>query len=87
MLAALLAVALIGLTVLALLVAGAIAAVATGIVMLNVSATIVCSRSRALRRLRAAHVEPWRPSSFRLPPEPAGELDEDPAHQLTIHRR
>lgn len=87
MLAALLAVALIALTVFALLLAGAIAAVVTGIVLLNVFATIVCSRSRALHRVRAAQAERWRPSSFRLPPEPLDELDDDPARSLTIHRR
>ena len=87
MLAPLLAVALIALTVLALLLAGVVAAVATGIVLLNVFATIVCSRSRALRRVHAAQAERWRPSSFRLPPEPLDELEDDPAHSLTIHRR
>jgi hypothetical protein len=86
MLAALLAVALIALTVLAVLLAGAVAAAVTAIVLLNVFATIVCSRSRALRRLHAAQADGWRPSSFRLPPEPTDEPDEDPAHSLTIHR-
>lgn len=87
MLAALLAVALIAMTVLALLLAGAVAAVVTGIVVLNVSATIVCSRSRALRRIHATQAERWRPSSFPVPPEPVDELVDDPAHSLTIHRR
>jgi len=86
MLTPLLAVALIVLIVLALLLAGAIAAAATGIVLLNVFATIVCARSRALRRMRSIPTERWRPSSFRLPPEPVDESDDDPSHSLTIHR-
>ncbi|MEA2153754.1 MAG: hypothetical protein QOI18_1987 [Solirubrobacteraceae bacterium] len=83
MLAPLLAVALIALTVLALLLAGVLAAVATAIVLLNVLATIICSRSRALRKMHAEH---WRPSSFRAPPQPADEAGEEPAPSLTIHR-
>ena len=86
MLAALLAVALIALAVLALLLAGAVAAAVTAIVLLNVLATIVCNRSRALRRLHAARADGWRPSSFRLPPEPTDEPDEHLADSLTIHR-
>jgi hypothetical protein len=86
MLAPLLAVALIALTVLALLFAGAVAAAVTAIVLLNIFAMIVCSRARALRRLHAAQAEGWRPSSFRRPPEPTGEPDDDPADSLTIHR-
>jgi hypothetical protein len=87
MLVGLLAVVLIALTVLALLLAGAIAAVVTGIVLLNVFATIVCARSRALRRVRTVQAESWRPSAFRLPPEPTDEFEDDPARSLTIHRR
>ena len=91
MLAALLAVALIALTVLALLLAGAVAAAASAIVLVNVFVTVLCSRARALRNVHAAHAVRWRPSSFRLPPEPARELDEErecaPSPSLTIHRR
>lgn len=87
MLAPLLAVALIVLTVLALLLAGALVAALTGVVLLNLFATIICSRSHALRRLRAARAERWRPSSFRLPPEPTDEREDDPAQSLTIRRR
>jgi len=87
MLAPLLTVALVALTVLALLLAGVVAAAVTGIVLLNVFATIVCSRSRTLRRMRAAQAESWQPSSFRPPPQLPGELHDDPAHPLTIHRR
>jgi hypothetical protein len=86
MLAPLVAVALIAVTVLALLLAGVVAAVTTGIVLLNVIATVVCSRSRSLRKMHAAHAERWRPSSFRSPPQPPGEPDEEPAPLLTIHR-
>jgi hypothetical protein len=87
MLVGLLAVLLIVLTVLALLLAGAVAAVVTGIALLNVLATIVCARSRALRRVHTVRAESWRPSAFRLPPEPTDEREDDPAHSLTIHRR
>jgi hypothetical protein len=91
MLAALLAVALIALTVLALLLAGAVAATVSAIVLVNVFVTVLCSRVRALRNVRAAHAERWQPSSFRLPPEPARGLDEgrepSPSPSLTIHRR
>jgi hypothetical protein len=91
MLAALLAVALIALTVLALLLAGAVTAAVSAIVLVNVLVTVLCSRVRALRNGHAAHAERWRPSSFRLPPEPTSELDEghepSPSPSLTIHRR
>lgn len=86
MLAPLLAVALIALTVLALLLAGALAAVVTGIVLLNVFATVICTRARALRTMHAAPARRWRPSSFRQLPEPTGDGDEHAAPSLTIHR-
>jgi hypothetical protein len=87
MLAPLLAVGLIALTVLALLLAGVLAAVTTGIVLVNVFATVICSRSRALREMHAAPGERWRPSSFHAPPRAAVESDEERAPSLTIHRR
>jgi hypothetical protein len=86
MLAPLLAVGLIALTVLALLLAGVLAAVTTGIVLLNVFAAVICSRSRALRKMHAAPAERWRPSSFHAPPQVAGEPDGEPAPSLTIRR-
>jgi hypothetical protein len=86
MLAPLLAVVLIALTVLALLLAGVVAAVVTGIVLVNIFATIVCSRSRALRNVHATRPERWRPSSFRLPPEPTGE-SEEAEDSVRIRRR
>lgn len=87
MLVGLLAVLLIVLTVLALLLVGTVVAVVTGIVMLNVFATFVCARSRALRRVQTVRAESWQPSAFRRPPEPTNERDDDPARSLTIHRR
>jgi hypothetical protein len=87
MLAPLLAVALIALTVLALLLAGVVAAAATGIALVNVFAAVVCSRSRAVRGAHAAPAERWRPSSFRRPPEPLDEPEEEATPRLTIRRR
>ena len=87
MLAPLLAVGLIALTVLALLLVGVVAAVTTAIVLLNVSAAVICSRSRALRERHAGPAERWRPSSFRAPPQAAGEPDEVPAPSPMIHQR
>jgi hypothetical protein len=85
MLALLLAVALIALTILALLLAGVVAAIFTGIGLLNVFAVLLGLRSRGARTPAVAP-ERWRPSSFRRPPElPVPE--EDPAHELTVHRR
>jgi len=85
MLALLLAVALIALTVLALLLGGVVAAIVTGIVLLNVFAVLL--------RLRAPSVQPpavaperWRPSSFRRPPE-LPLPDEEDADELTVRRR
>ncbi len=79
-------VALIALTVLALLLAGVIAAIATGIALLNVLATVICMRSRSLRRVAPTHAERWRPTSFRQPPEPSDEREGE-RPPLTIHRR
>jgi hypothetical protein len=85
MLALLLAVALIGLTILALLLAGVVAAIVTGIALLNVFAVLLGLRSRGARA-PAVGPERWRPSSFRRPPE-LPVPDEDPAQELTVHRR
>jgi hypothetical protein len=79
--------ALIALTVAALLLAGVVAAIVTGVVLVNVFATILCVRSRALRSSGSTRRERWRPSSFRLPPEVTDEPDEEDAQSLTIHRR
>jgi hypothetical protein len=87
MLALLFAVALIALTVAALLLAGAVAAIVTGIALLNVFATILGVRSHELHELHRRHRERWRPSSFRLPPEVTAEPDDEHAPSLTIHRR
>jgi hypothetical protein len=86
MLALLLAVALIGLTILALLFAGVVAAIVTGIALLNVFAVLLGLRSRGAHPASAAP-ERWRPSSFRHPPE-LPLPDEDSAHdELTVRRR
>jgi hypothetical protein len=81
------ALALIALTVAALLLAGVLAAIVTGIVLVNVFATILCVRSRGLRAVDSTRRDRWRPSSFRLPPEVADDVDEEHAKSLTIHRR
>jgi hypothetical protein len=83
--ALLLAVALIALTVLALLLAGVVAAIVTGIVLLNAIAVLVGLRLRGAGRTPATS-ERWRPSSFRRPPEPPLPA-EDGADELTVHRR
>jgi len=85
MLALLLAVALIALTVLALLLAGVVAAIATGIALLNIFAVLLSLCSRGARAPAIAP-ERWRPKSFRRPPEPPLPAEED-AHELTAHRR
>jgi polyferredoxin len=89
MLALLLAVALIALTVLALLLAGVVAAIATGVGLLNVLALVIGLRSR---RSRPAPRPPerWRPRSFRRPPAPPLDPEaEEHLHSrsLTVHRR
>jgi hypothetical protein len=85
MLALLLAAALIALTILALLLAGVVAAIVTGIGLLNVFAVLLGLRSRGARTADVAP-ERWRPSSFRRPPE-LPVPDEDPTHELTVRRR
>ncbi len=89
MLALLLAVALIALTILALLLSGVIAAIATGVGLLNVLALVIGLRSR---RARPAPCPPerWRPKSFRRPPAPPLEPEAEEqlhSHSLTVHRR
>jgi hypothetical protein len=87
MLALLFAVALIALTVLALALAGVVAAIVTCVVLLNAFAILVGIRSRSLNEVKLKRRERWRPSSFRLPPEVASEPDDETSHSLTIHRR
>jgi polyferredoxin len=84
MLALLLAVALIALTVLALLLAGVVAAIVTGVGLLNALAVVLGLRSRG-GRTAAAPPERWRPSSFRRLPEPPLPSEQD-ADELTVHR-
>jgi hypothetical protein len=87
MLALLFAVALIALTVLALALAGVVAAIVTGVGLVNVFAALLGMRSRALHDRRATRRERWRPKSFRLPPELTQEPDEEHARSLTVRRR
>jgi hypothetical protein len=87
MLALLFAVALIALTVLALALAGVVAAIVTGVALVNAFAALLGMRSRALHDCRVGPRERWRPKSFRLPPEVTQEPDEEHASSLTIHRR
>lgn len=90
MLVLLFAASVIALTLLALLLAGALIAITTGIALLNVFVVIL-----GLRVHPPPHVEEhaparWRPSSFRPPPQPNKESEEEseqPGPQLTIHRR
>jgi hypothetical protein len=86
MLALLLAVALIGLTVLALLLAGAFAAVVVGIAVLNLSFVALRLRARRWSGGGEPAAERWRPSAFRLPPEPPVELEAGELPPLTIRR-
>ena len=89
MLALLLAVALVALTILALLFLGVAAAVVTGILLLNAYVLLVGLRSRP-RRPTAASREHWRPRSFRRPPHPPPEPEsEERLHSgsLSVHRR
>jgi hypothetical protein len=84
MLVLLFALAAIALTLLAVLFAGAVIAIATGIALVNVFVLIVGlltprpdTEERVLTR--------WQPSSFRLPPVPDDESEEQlPA--LKVHR-
>lgn len=87
MLVLLFAVAVIALTLLALLLAGVVVAIVTGIALLNVFALILGLRARRPSAEKSAP-ERWRPSSFRSPPEPRdNDESEEPARSLTIHRR
>jgi polyferredoxin len=89
MLALLLAIALIALTVLALLFAGVVAAIVTGVGLLNVFVLVIGLRSRRSRP-GPSTPERWRPKSFRRPPAPPLEPEaEEQLHSrsLTVHRR
>jgi polyferredoxin len=89
MLALLLAIALVALTVLALLLAGVVAAIVTGVGLLNVLALIIGLRSRRCRPTMSSP-ERWRPKSFRRPPAPPLEPEAEEhlhARSLTVHRR
>lgn len=88
MLALLLAIALVALTVLALLLTGVVAAVVTGVGLLNLFALLIGTRSR---RYRAGPGTPerWRPKSFRRLPAPLDPEAEEQlqSRSLTVHRR
>jgi hypothetical protein len=89
MLALLLAIALIALTVLALLLAGVVAAIAAGVGLLNVLALVIGLRSRRCPP-GPSTTERWRPKSFRRPPAPPLEPEaEEQLHSrsLSVHRR
>jgi hypothetical protein len=88
MLVLLLAIALVALTVLALLLAGVIAAIATGIGLLNVFALMIGMRSRR-DAPGSSTPERWRPKSFRRLPAPLDPEAEEglESHSLTVHRR
>jgi hypothetical protein len=89
MLALLLAIALIALTILALLLAGVVAAIVTGIGLLNLFALVIGVRSQRYRP-GPGTTERWRPKSFRRPPAPPLEPEaEEHLHSrsLTVHRR
>lgn len=89
MLTLLLVAALIALTILALLFAGVVAAIVTGIVLLNVLVLFVGLRSHRDRPAPRAG-ERWRPRAFRRPPQapldPEAE-EELQSKPLTVHRR
>lgn len=85
----LLAAVMIALTVLALLFAGVIASVVTGIVMLNVLVLAIGLRSHRARPAPRAG-ERWRPKSFRRPPQPPLDPESEErldSQSLTVHRR
>ncbi len=87
--ALLLAVAMIALTILALLLAGVVAAIVTGIGLLNVLALVIGLRSKPARPTQDAP-ERWRPKSFRRPPAPPLDPEADEqlrSHTLTVRRR
>jgi hypothetical protein len=94
MLVLLFAVSAIALTLLALVLAGALIAIATGIALLNVFAVIVGLRVHGPPYAEERAPARWRPSSFRRPPKPDEQSDEEPdaeseqlGPRLTIHRR
>jgi hypothetical protein len=70
MVALLLAAALIGLTMLALMLAGVVAAIVTGVGLINSLALLIGLRSGRARSAPSAP-ERWHPRSFRRPPQPA----------------
>ena len=89
MLALLLAVALVALTILALLLLGVAAAVITGILLLNAFVLLIGVRSPRQRPTPSTSGR-WRPRAFRHPPQPP--LDPESEEQLrsgslTAHRR
>ncbi len=87
MLAVLLAIVLIVLTLLALSVAGVVAAIVTGVAWLNLSAIILGLRSHSPRDEPSTEApERWRPSSFPERPEPPYESEEQ-SPSVTVHRR
>lgn len=85
----LLVVALVALTILALLLAGVVVSIVTGLTLINVLAMVIGLRRRRDDDEEEAEERPpaerWRPSAFRAPPEPPYESDEHPP--LTIYRR
>lgn len=78
MLVLLLAVVLVGLTVLSLLLAGALVAIVTAIAVLNLSLVVLGLRAREPREDREPAEARWRPSAFRRPPEPPVEAGDAP---------
>ncbi len=88
MLALLLALALVGLTVLALLLAGVIVAVVTGILVANACLVVLVLRRSPARAAHGAREPPerWRPSSFTRPPNAPADPEAEPAATLTVRR-
>jgi hypothetical protein len=86
MLALLFAIALIAVPLLVLALAGVLAAVVTGVALLNAFALILGLAARRQSRHQPIESPPWRPSSFRTPPELPDESEEH-LPSLTIHRR
>jgi hypothetical protein len=88
MVALLLAVALIGVIVLALLIAGAVVAAVIGVLVFNVLVVVLTLRRRPARSsaVPAAHarVERWQPSSFRHPPTPPSEAPGESADPTAV---
>ncbi len=84
----LLVVALVALTILALILAGVVVSIVTGLTLINVLAMVIGLRRRRdddEEEEERPPAERWRPSAFRAPPEPPHESDEHPP--LTIYRR